>query len=728
MSPYSRLSAFVFTTMICLVLGVIGPAETHAQSDSSGQAAKDPTKLLEDFLHYVRIAKPDLAEAAGNALLDSGVSDSDLAMIVFDNELEDKLISVMRRGRRMEGVSDLVAMIEKKVETGRIALARDPGLVREAVAMLTGTLRQKMLAKDRLLAAGEYAVPALLEQIVNGKDPQLEVACTAMIEQIKRQAVFPLCAALGAVDPNAQRKICNMLGEIGYPAAEPFLLEIAQNEKTPDTVKASATSAFRRIGGTSTSVSGQFTALGRRFFDGQMSLVAWPGEPVNNVWRYDTYAGLTPIAVVTEIYSEVMAMEMAEAALTYDEGSRQALALYVAADLRRENDLPPGASDPIFGGKRYSPQFFATATGTSVAQDVLAMAVDRYDTALVRDAIAALGETTGGSNLFSGARQPLLECLRYPDRRVRYDSALVIANALPRKNFPNDDVVVPLLGSAVRDSDSIYGIVVASNDEDRRTYSADLQGLGFTMLTGGQDYSDVRSELDRSVGLDLVVIRGEIDMIRDTIRALRNDTMTAAVPVIASANISDQSQLSTEFADDRATLIWTAGSDATQFAAAVDQLLDRTGSGRLSDDDALAYMLGALSALEAVAGDGRTVLDVSDAETALLEALARNDAHSSLPAGHIRLQVGNVVAMVPGVRSQQALLDAALTASGGEQVELLDYVAASARRFGNSVASRQVSALRDLIADSTGDTADAAGRAYGALDLGPQESVKLIID
>ncbi len=139
-------------------------------------------------------------------------------------------------------------------------------------------------------------------------------------------------------------------------------------------------------------------------------------------------------------------------------------------------------------------------------------------------------------------------------------------------------------------------------------------------------------------------------------------------------------------------------------------------------------MLNALAALEAVAGDGRTVLDVSDAETALLEALARNDAHGSLPAGHIKLQVGNVVAMVPGVRSQQALLDAALAASGGVQVDMLDYVAASARRFGNSVASRQVSALRDLIADSTGDTADAAGRAYGALDLGPQESVKLIID
>ena len=132
-------------------------------------------------------------------------------------------------------------------------------------------------------------------------------------------------------------------------------------------------------------------------------------------------------------------------------------------------------------------------------------------------------------------------------------------------------------------------------------------------------------------------------------------------------------------------------------------------------------MLGALDALRGVAADGRSVLDVSAAETALLESLASRD-------GHVRLLVGEVVSMVPGVKSQQALLDAALNATGDDQIDLLDFVAASARRFGNSVASRQVDALRALIAGSTGDTADAAGRAYGALDLGPEESVKLILD
>ena len=74
MSFHPRLSALAFSAMICLPLGTLGTSELQAQSDSARQSAKDPTTLMEDFLHYVRIAKPDLAEAAGNALMDSGVS------------------------------------------------------------------------------------------------------------------------------------------------------------------------------------------------------------------------------------------------------------------------------------------------------------------------------------------------------------------------------------------------------------------------------------------------------------------------------------------------------------------------------------------------------------------------------------------------------------------------------------------------------------------------------
>ena len=721
MSSTTATKVLIVSAALALPFGLVMSSSAFAQSGTTTATAQDPTTLMKDFLHYVRIAKPELAAASGQALLDSSITDEQLALLVADNDLEDKLISVLRRGRRMPGVEVIVSEMETRVEDGRIALARDSKRIAESVQMLGGTLRQKMLAETRLVAAGEYAMPALLAAVVDGNDPVLEVAATSVIERIKRQAVLPLCAALMQVDPAAQRKICNMLGEIGYPTAEPFLLELADAKGTPDVVKDAAMRAFKRLGGTSTSVSAQFVALGRRFFDKEMSLTPWPAEPMNNIWSYDGYAGLTPTSIATPIYSNVMAMKMAQAALGFDDGSADALALFVASDLRRGNDMTDGMTDPIFGDQSYSAEFFATAVGPGTTQDVLAMALDQFDTALVNDALVALGDTTGRANLFVGARLPLLECLRYPDRRVQYRAALVLANALPKQSFPGDDAVVPLLGSAVRDSGAMFGIVVASNDEDRRTYGSDLQAMGFTVLDGGDSYDAVRTQLGRSVGLDLVVIRGDSALIRDTVKGLRNDNLSAAVPVIACSNAADEMDLGNDFSGDRATMVWTAGGDQQAFMNAATALLKRTGGASMDEGETLEFSLASLDALARVAASDSTVLEVASARTALLEALANGD-------GHMHLLVADVLSMIPGSDAQQALIDSALAASDEmEQIDMLDLVAASARRFGNQAASRQVSALQDMIRSSQGDVADAAGRAFGALNVGPRQAVELIL-
>ena len=721
MSSTTATKVLIVSAALALPFGLVMSSSAFAQSGTTAATAQDPTTLMKDFLHYVRIAKPELAAASGQALLDSSITDEQLALLVADNDLEDKLISVLRRGRRMPGVEGIVSEMETRVEDGRIGLARDSKRIAESVQMLGGTLRQKMLAETRLVAAGEYAMPALLAAVVDGNDPVLEVAATSVIERIKRQAVLPLCAALMQVDPSAQRKICNMLGEIGYPTAEPFLLELADAKGTPDVVKDAAMRAFKRLGGTSTSVSAQFVALGRRFFEKEMSLTPWPAEPMNNIWSYDGYAGLTPTSIATPIYSDVMAMKMAQAALGFDDGSADALSLFVASDLRRGNDMSDGMTDPIFGDQSYSAEFFATAVGPGTTQDVLAMALDQFDTALVNDALVALGDTTGRANLFVGSRLPLLECLRYPDRRVQYRAALVLANALPKQSFPGDDAVVPLLGSAVRDSGAMFGIVVASNDEDRRTYGSDLQAMGFTVLDGGDSYDTVRTQLGRSVGLDLVVVRGDSALIRETVKGLRNDNLSAAVPVIACTNAADEMDLGNDFSGDRATMVWTAGGDQPAVMNAATALLKRTGGASMDEGEALEFSLASLDALARVAASDSTVLEVASARTALLEALANGD-------GHMHLLVADVLSMIPGSDAQQALIDSALAASDEmEQIDMLDLVAASARRFGNQAASRQVSALQDMIRSSKGDVADAAGRAFGALNVGPRQAVELIL-
>ena len=242
--------------------------------------------------------------------------------------------------------------------------------------MLKGTMRAKMLGTRRLVEAGEYAVPELLEVLVKGNDPEMELAVTKVLEEIKRQAVLPLCAALPGLSPEVQVKVVRILGAIGWPTAFPYLLDVSKTIGTTAEVRQAAMQVFRRLGGTSTDAAAAYGALARKFFNEEQSLVAYPSDPNNVVWSYGTHSGLVATPVPTDIFSQVMAMKAAKRAMELQPNDRIALSLYVAADLRRENQLGSGQVDPFAGDVEYSPQFFATASGSDIVRSVLAMAIE----------------------------------------------------------------------------------------------------------------------------------------------------------------------------------------------------------------------------------------------------------------------------------------------------------------------------------------------------------------
>ena len=84
----------------------------------------EATRQVEDFLHYVLIAKPDLAEATGRSLFDSGITDAQLADVVRSEGLGDKVERALSRGRGMAGVGPMVTRFEDALEQGRLDLAR----------------------------------------------------------------------------------------------------------------------------------------------------------------------------------------------------------------------------------------------------------------------------------------------------------------------------------------------------------------------------------------------------------------------------------------------------------------------------------------------------------------------------------------------------------------------------------------------------------------------------
>ena len=736
-APFVTMATLATVTALVHGASQSGSDSSASNSNSAAGAQQGPTKLqqVKQKLHLINVAKPDVAAAQAQALLDGGLTSSELATLVDDNDLGARFDEVITRGRGMIGVDELAQRFEQMLREGRLELARQPARIDDAVAKLSGTLREQMFAKERIIAAGEYAVPKLLQVVTSGKDPSLEIAATQLLVSMKHYSVTPLCAALIKLDPINQRKVCEMLGDIGYPAAMPFLLEVADDAKSTGDVKSAAMRAFQRVGGTSTNTSAQFAELARRYFVGDEAIVSYPSEPVNNVWNYDPFGGLIPTPVPTSIYREVMAMLMARKALMFDESNRGALALYIASDLRRENRLPADVTDPVFGSAPYSPTFFAMAAGPSIDQAVIGLAIDRRDTALVRDSIAALAQTGGarsgsgdGSSgwqssggLVGGAgRQSLLECLRYPEKRVQYEAALAIGNALPDHTFPGDFSIVPILASAVRNAGTVSAAVIAASEEDRRQLSGRLSAFGFTTLTGASDFSSFEPELASSGGLDLLIVSGSLESTKTAVDAARIGGLTIASPIVVVVAETELARATRQFETDVGVVVWPANGSEETFKGAIDVSFAHQSGGRVTDDEALDYTVRSLDALKKIAISNSPVFSIRDAEKPLLDAMDQRQ-------GGVRLLVADVVSLVPGPAPQRKLIDAAMTAADeGEKIDLLARAAASARRFGNQADARQIDALRDLVANSSGALAEAAGRLYGALDLSVSETIKLI--
>ena len=722
------------------------PADPSAQpvEDSTpvaiSPATEDQARQFDTALHYILIAKPELATSTIQALFDSGITDEQLAQLVDERGIRERVDRALSRGRSMEGASDLVTQLDARILAGTRATSRNALRIEEAVKDLGGSMREQMIARGRLLTAGEYAVPALVRALGSDSDPRLAAAARSALVDLKRLAVGPLCASLEGSEPNTQRKLCEILGEIGYPTAEPYLLALTNAAGTPEDVRQAAMRSYAKLGGTSASASSQFAALARRYFDQTPALIPYPADATNPVWEHSTAYGLVGTEIPTPLYCETMAVLAAQRALSLDPSSEAALSVFVAADLRRsvlmghlglvstagaaegdESSEEAISAIPQVLRSQYSAEFFATAAGAKIGQMALAMAIDANDPLLARAVIAVLAKNASAGSLVTAqaGRSPVVECLSFADRRVRFDGALVLSRALPQVAFTNDSLVIPILASMVKSGGSI-GAVIASTEEDRQALAGRIQALGIASVVTGSTFSEADGSIAPGQTIDLVVVQGTRASIDDAVRALRVSRSAATAPVVVISSGGDATALSSDYESDARVSIFVASAPETAFAKAVESAVGASGGLAIGDEEGSGYSASALEALRIVAQSSSPVFDIRDAEATLIAALSAGESSQ-------RLSVAEVLALIPTEDAQRALMDAALAAGADEQPSLLDAVATSARKFGNRLLPRQIEGLRGVIRAATGSQADAAGAVHGALGLSPEDVVSLII-
>lgn len=739
MSPLSVQELIVrnFKSRLFVLVSAVGLAVPALVSTATAQSAGQPqsaeerrkmmadTQLLRDFIHYINIESREVAAGMGRRLLELNLKPTQFVDLVEKSGEEARFNEAIFRAMRIAEIEPVAAELVKLFDRGKLERVRDPQEIAKNIQLLKGNMGQKFWGRSRLIAAGEYALPQLLEALSDRADTHLQAEAQGLLIDLGQQSIIPLCTALSGLDPVVQEQVANILGLIGYRTSLPFLSEVLTTTKSAP-VRVAVERAISRIGaaGISNDPSDLFRELGEGYYAQRPELTSFPGEANQILWSFNPGFGLAPTSIRTEVYHEAMAMRMAEKSLTLrPAGNDRALSLWLASNFRREIQSPAEYENPAYPKSRRDAMFYAVNAGARYNQDVLARAIDARDTQLARRAIAAIEQTAGGAGLWSAStdRRPLIEALRYPNRRVQYEAALSLGRAQPQQTFAGAERVVPILASAIRDAGARYAVVIAGEKELGAAMRRTIERAGYTVLPVGAQLSDVAEPISEAPGIDLIVTNLSMVRTDSLIAEARATPKLAATPVLSVLNAQDAIELGRKYERDPLVAVRQSGIDESQMTAAAAQLVESASGGPISREEAREYSARCLAVLRDLSLSTSPVFNVGDAALALIAALPES-------AGAVRLDIAEVLSRIDQNRAQVAIADAAFNTEGDERVAMLGKVADSAKRFGNRLENRQVQRAMELAARGADREATAAAALVGSLNLPNSNLVPLILN
>ncbi len=703
---------------------------TSALAQNQNKAVADN---WEDFVHYIKIARPELALKVGDLLLQA--SDADLLDAVEASRHAETFSQTLEVGAKIESIKEVSIKVARKIQDARIKRARDPERIKQDIQRLTQGERARRNALERLRAGGQFTAPLLLKTLMNPEEAKQHEEVLNAIRVIGRDIVYPMAEALHHLEPVQITQVAQVLGEIGYPRALPYLKEVMEDQKVDAYARGVVTKAFETIAKSQALPDGVTAAqlyliLGRNFYAAASdTLNVIPGtDALDNsgvVWSFVKDAGLVEVHVPGPIFGDVLSHRAARRALQLDPTMDQALSLWLMANLRRENRLPAGGKDDSYPPAWQPPSFYIRAASPLRAHDVLERALNDHDSDLALDAIAALSDIAGTDALINkaGTIQPMLRALGYPDRRVRYTDAFALTNARPKAKFDGSFRVVPVLAEAVRQTENKYALIIASSQDNFNKINEVLKAAGYNGF-GGLSLEQSIDELNRKPGIDIIVTDLEIAGVEKLYQQSISDYKLAAVPLVVLGKPGTVIEVNRQALTNRRLFAteWLATDDAAKAKPALDAARAAYAGKEVSAEEATKFASKALTLLRELAMSRDEVFNVMDALPALIEAL--KDTRPEIVK-----QAGTVLALLNSVDAQKALADAALDTSKAEdvRVSILGSLAESATHIGTKLTEAQLEGIHGLVAASKGDLALAAARAYGALAQPTSKVVDLIV-
>ena len=720
----TKMSACLKAAVLGLTIAVAAPMVVLTPTNAFAQAtqADSLAKSVEDFWHFGKVARYDVAAAKAAEILGAGADPLKVAE-TFEKVASDRGDSLDDWLIRFQGVEALkgpAADLAKVINEGRFTRRADPKVIEANVARLNGGDRPYRLALVQLRESGELAVPAMLDVL---KDPTKQGehgAVRRAIIDLGRAALNPLAAATMSNDPAQVEVVVGLLGDLGYESAVPYLARLSEVAMTPN-VKKVADAAIAKIGGSAGKAGDQFYDLAEKQYYGKTSLVADLRFPTANVWKFDVEKGVIRTPVPHAIFNDVMTLQATELAMALNT-SKDALSLWLAGDFKREADLPKDAKDDTRPANNPDAHFFAVTAGAQYCNAALGRALKDRNNAVALSAVKALQEIVGDSNFDAGESSPLIDAMQFGDRRVRFEAAFTLAQALPQKPFAGQELVTPLLAEALSQTGQPSVLVVLPTQEAVNAVVVPLKAQGFIAI-GATNAAGALSASAGVPAIDVVILSEELPAVEtESLLGLvaRSPKLRAAGKLVITA--STASQWEARKASDP-TISTTTSSDPAQLKDAIGKARDATGALPLDPTLATAYATRAGELIKRLAISRGQVLDLTPSRSTLLGAL--EDARPEI----VKL-AGEGLALMNNEDAQKGLLLKATTDGVADDVKisLFKSLAVSAKFFGKKLDAGQIEALDTVVSTGTNpDVKSAAAEARGALDLPSDQARKLIL-
>lgn len=674
----------------------------------------------EDGFYFSQIGRFDVAAANWQALL---ADNPDPVSLVEFTDRVPRRREILIQLQTHPTLGDSVRRLMDLLAEGERLVKSDPTRIQENIRRLGGAPRAFENALQALIDSGEQAVPFMIQFLRDRTQLELRPAILTALPRLGRPGLNPLVAALRMNDTAVKQDVIAALGEIGYSQAVPYLLAVAQAESTPPEVIIAIRAALERIVSRgvavdiSQSAAEAFYQLAEAYYADAGSLAADHRLATAEVWYWRDEI-LQNVSVPTAIFNEVMAMRCAEETLVRDPGHQPALALWLAANFRRQAQLGLEGVDATRPASYPTGLYFAQSAGPAYCLLALARAVDDSDPAVALGAIDALRRTAGPASLVGDAegRLPLAEALSFGDRMVRVRAALTLGHARPEHTFLNSQNLMPVLAEALQLHGGVRNALVVDPEElTANAAAAALRAQGYDVLVDGNLFTGLEKVRTESPGVDLVLLGSDVRSpdLAAGLAAMRAEFRFAATPVLILAKpgqLEDARRLSVS--DARVEFI-PANALPGEMNRAVALVLRTVGTEPITPEIGVQLALDAAGVLRDLALTNNPVFEVADVETALLAAFTSEDAV-------LRRTIADVLGFIATTAAQETIARRALDAAVNEdeRVQMFTSLADAAKRRGNLLPPELVAELVKLAEGEPNlRLREAASQTLGALNL-----------